>query len=566
MRALVSPLCGVLVAVIAGLLGGWRGHGLGPATAYAALLAGVASAVLVWRSLPAGEKVRPKFWDWAMGAAWTIAVLRAFLWLIADFDGQLRVLSPNNLGDMALHLDFIRYFASGIAWWPASPILSGELLKYPAGADLFNALLALAGVDVLRGLIWVGLLGGLLSGYALWRWGGAFALAAFLFAGGLAGFAVLGGAPVGDLQAELAWKNLFLSMLVTQRGLLYALPAGLALMISWRMRLRTGDTGDAPLPRWIEVALYSTMPLFSPHTFLFLSLLLPVLFAFSPRGTRLGWIALVAASVVPATCALALVTAGFSTAGMVRYLPGWMMKDGGIGFWVWNFGISLPLAAVACVAVARGGNRADRAFTWGGAAVFLLGVFVCFAPWEWDNIKILVWAWLAVAPCIWSSVLAPLPRPASATLCLVLFFSGAVSLVGGLDGRHGYELASSENIDKTARLIGPLDRSGRFACAPEYNHPLLLLGRPVAVGYDGHLWSHGLDYMERARKLEVLMNGWPDWRERARDLGVRYLFWSQIEMRRYPNSSRPWERGTRPAASGSFAVIYDLGDLIQGQN
>ena len=63
----------------------------------------------------------------------SIFSFRAFLWLIFRDGDELRVLSPNNLGDMSLHLTFIRYFANGAPFWPDSPIFSAGKLTYAAG-------------------------------------------------------------------------------------------------------------------------------------------------------------------------------------------------------------------------------------------------------------------------------------------------------------------------------------------------------------------------------------------------------------------------------------------------
>ena len=73
------------------------------------------------------------------------------------------------------------------------------------------------------------------------------------------------------------------------------------------------------------------------------------------------------------------------------------------------------------------------------------------------------------------------------------FFSGAVSLIGGLDGRHGYAIARRSELAAWQHAIVDIPPEDRFACVPDYNHPLILLGRKVACGYEGHLWSHGLN-------------------------------------------------------------------------
>ena len=149
-------------------------------------------------------------------------------------------------------------------------------MSYPLGADLFNGLLEICGVDTIRGLVWTGLAGAAMTGYALWLWGGAFGVAALLFNGGLAGFVVLSTLQIEDFQREMVWKNLFLSMFVTQRGLLFALPAGLLLLSVWRDRYFRSQ--DRRVPFWLQLLLYSSMPFFSLHAFLFLSVTLLAIF------------------------------------------------------------------------------------------------------------------------------------------------------------------------------------------------------------------------------------------------------------------------------------------------
>src|SRR5437588_218041 len=83
----------------------------------------------------------------------------------------------------------IGYFAYRTT--PDNPIEPFSKLRYPAGVDLFNALLSCLGIDVIRGLVWVGLIASIATFYAFYRWGGNFGIAAFLFNGGLASFPVL---------------------------------------------------------------------------------------------------------------------------------------------------------------------------------------------------------------------------------------------------------------------------------------------------------------------------------------------------------------------------------------
>src|SRR5262249_38477526 len=195
-----------------------------------------------------------------------------------------------NLGASGLHPTLIKNLANGVTLWPDSPIFVFSKLRYPAGIDVFNALLLLVHVDLMIGLVWVGLLASLAIFYGFYRWGGTFAVAGFLFNGGMAGFQFLKTFKFLDYQGTaadvahrpIAWKSITLSMLVTQRGWLYAIPAGLVLLWHWRDRFfgwvptvnpdssaeTSPQTANVPtnqpcsrkgsLPWWVELSIYAS--------------------------------------------------------------------------------------------------------------------------------------------------------------------------------------------------------------------------------------------------------------------------------------------------------------------
>ena len=71
--------------------------------------------------------------EWAAVVFFALFALRAFCWLIFTSGGSVLVLSPNNLGDLPLHLTYIRYFAKGPVFWPENPIYSGLRAALPRG-------------------------------------------------------------------------------------------------------------------------------------------------------------------------------------------------------------------------------------------------------------------------------------------------------------------------------------------------------------------------------------------------------------------------------------------------
>ncbi len=586
--------------------------GLHRHTAVVALIVGVVAgtaAFLQARRLPANHPPGPRRplspWAWLVFAAFAAFALREYAFLVYYNGDQIQIGSPNNLGDVSLHMQLSRYFANGARWWPEHPEISGQPLRYYPGVDLFQSLLLLVGADDLHALAWVGLVGAAATAAALYRWGGSFTVAGFLFAGGLAGFQfLLHPSTLDDYQtvASMGWKNMPLSMFVTQRPFLYALPAGLLLLAHWREKF-FGDlrpalppssaAPDAPpltpatppdavtaglVPFWVEVLLYATLPVFHLFAFMFASVLLGWWFV-----VYLGWAAmrghllrLVGLALIPATVSIMLMTNRFSAAGS-HLKPGWMAAGLPPGkflwFWVLNFGLWGPLAIalwLQCMLqsswkVSTGPQpgfrprEAKLAFVMPSGLVFVLACVVMFAAWEWDNTKLMIWAYLAALPFIWQVWVRPLSLPLRVPACAVLFFSGGISLVGGM--RHSqmnFQLIERAELDGVRHAMHGLPIDGRFAASPDYNHPLVYCGRKLALGYEGHVASQGIDYAPVRTELNGLMVGAPDWREDARKLDVRYVFWGAREARTFPGSRQPWAVRTRPVAQGPWGRIYDL--------
>jgi hypothetical protein len=388
-------------------------------------------------------------------------------------------------------------------------------------------------------------------------------------------------------------------MFVTQRGLLYAIPAGLLLLRQWRVKYGSdSDQGkQLLLPVWAEYILYATMPLFHLHTFMALSIVLLVLFLTRPPS-RSSLFKLVAAAVLPAVIFVWLTTDKMHAASILQWHLGWTQNVGELGmpffwFWLFNFGVFLPLAIALVGIVARqesnerlsrqssapppGQHRPDligsimrradnfelsidAAYLAAAVLIFLLAVCVKTAPWEWDNIKLLIWAYFITLPILWNRMLIRWPFSARVGACLILFFSGFVSLIGGLAaGRPGYQFANRSEIDFVAAAVRKLPVEARFAGFPTYNHPLLLNGRKMVCGYSGHLWTQGIKSTEVESKLDNLMLGQGDWKKTARELQVRYLFWGNMEKANYGASTRPWEKQLSLVAHGSWGSIYDFG-------
>lgn len=719
MKWLTAVLTFVNLSVISGLVLGMAGRGLNTLTAALALVCGAAFAIAAFlgtsdpaaREKTATERkpgnttegkpitlVRSaliryrRVWFWAMAACFAVFAVRSFCWLFYIDGSDYKIQSPNNLGDLSLHLTLIKTFANGVPLWPDNPIYVASKLRYPAGIDLFNGLLSLVHVDLITGLTWVGLVASLATFYGFYRWGGTFAVAGFLFNGGIAGFQFFKTWKFLDYQGTaadiahkpIAWKSIPLSMFVTQRGWLYAIPAALVVFWHWREKFfpqkavagggdpgssadaaakagsaNANDSGEStdgndpgepaavsapgysrgPLPFWAALALYASMPLFNLHTFIALTVVFifalvlerpseikfivdlarnegssglgrlishPLMWPEIFRGApiRKYAAAMLATALVPASFFVWLVTDHFRAASVLQWHPGWaqdsqefaapFFRMGGTAnfgsstmfgallqktwngvispffqFWLTNFGLWIPLALGLVGLVGwriwksgwRWGDRppADVAFVVPAVLIFAVGYFFKTAPWEWDNLKLMVWGYFLILPFLWSDILGRWAFPERAAICVALFGSGFVGLLGGLSAGHpGFGLIERARLDYAGAAMRPLPMEARFAAWPTFNCPVLLQGRKAVAGYPGHLWTEGFDFTQVNGRLTALMNGAADWRDAAQALGVRYIFWGQDEKANYQSSTRPWEATSFLVASGDWGAIYDL--------
>jgi hypothetical protein len=188
-----------------------------------------------------------------------------------------------------------------------------------------------------------------------------------------------------------------------------------------------------------------------------------------------------------------------------------------VWFWLKNTGVFIPLLLAALL------WRREGAPVPGRLLYFYLPFVLCFvgpnlfklSPWVWDNIKILLYWWIASAPLV-ALVLARLWRAGgwgrAATLALVFAqtFAGALDVWRAASGATAHRTFDARGLVFAEVVKSATEPRALILHAPTYNDPVYLTGRRTFLGYAGHLWSHGLDYSEREADLKVIYAGGPD--------------------------------------------------------
>ncbi len=205
-----------------------------------------------------------------------------------------------------------------------------------------------------------------------------------------------------------------------------------------------------------------------------------------------------------------------------------------VWFWIKNTAVFIPLLVAA--------------LAWRGAGVskkllfFYLPFLLCFvvpnvyklSPWVWDNIKVLLYWWIASAPLV-ALVLARLWRRGGAWRAAALALLLAQTAAGGLDvwraasgavERRSFDPAGVAFAELIRRETGP---RSLILHAPTYNDPVYLTGRRTFLGYPGHVWSHGIDYYAREAALKRIYAGSPDAPALVERAGIEYVVVGPLE-------------------------------------
>lgn len=553
----------VLSTSLGALVTAMTGGGLSTQISLLALIAGGVFAGFI--SMKAHPSKRLSGFEWAVFIGFSFFMCREFLWIFYSKGDGYHTLNVSNFGDLPLHVTYIQNFFRGERIWPEDPIFIGSKLHYHFGLDFFNALIMKAGLSLEGSLVTVGVCLSVVLGYAVVQWSGAVGLGALLFSGGLLGLKLLDPAGSHDPQSELAWKNLVLTLVITQRGFLLSIPLGLFLLTSWRRRLFQNQ--EALIPWWAEGILWGLLPLFHLHSFLFVSFCFAYWVLIKKAFNEWKVLAL---AIIPGSIEVFMLTEGFTKASMTALNLGWMIKgENPLLFMIVNFGAYFPLILVTLWLAIKGKDHCLHVLI-PSLAVFALMFIFKLSPWEWDNTKLMIWAYLGTLPALNEMVFEGLEQKRFGfTKQTSQLISVSTIVIWWLPGflfiqqayfSPGYQIFERSETASVCTALKSLDLNRRFATVSTFNHPVGYCGGKVVAGYEGHLWSHGTDSSRVQSLLKPIMMGQPSWQENARALGVGYIFWGKREISEFPGSTKVWSQSLSKVASGSWGEIFAIED------
>jgi len=157
------------------------------------------------------------------------------------------------------------------------------------------------------------------------------------------------------------------------------------------------------------------------------------------------------------------------------------------------------------------------------------------APWIWDNIKVLFYWWLGSAPLValllarlWKQGLAQ--KVGAGILFAVLTAAGALDVATIMFRSKKLQVFDAQGVAFAESIKARTAPEAVVLHAPVHNHPVFLTGRRSLMGYPGHIWTHGLDFVPRQSEIKRIYAGSPEAATILRKYGVGYVVVSPLEL------------------------------------
>jgi hypothetical protein len=220
-----------------------------------------------------------------------------------------------------------------------------------------------------------------------------------------------------------------------------------------------------------------------------------------------------------------------STKAFIGWEFGWGHGDENIvWFWIKNTGVFIPLLVLALL------WKTDKYLVSRRQLWFYLPFTLCFivpntikfAPWIWDNIKILFYWWIASAPIV-ALFLARLwggdlwQRSIAACLFVMLTLAGALDVYALVSRQGEYEEFDRDGVIFAEMIKQQTPPQAMILHAPLHNTPIFLTGRRSLMGYPGHIWTHGINSGPREADIKKIYEGAPDAPALLAKYGVDYV-------------------------------------------
>ncbi len=420
------------------------------------------------------------------------------------------------------------------------------------------------------------------------------------------------------ISDNFRWGNSLVTLFITQRSLLIGMP--LAIIVLGRIweilengikigsqlnadseDLRKKDKRESAkkttagfshyLSPFIVGILAGTLPLIHAHSLAVLFVVSAFWFFFSLENWK-EWIAFAIGVAVIALPELFWILSGSAThtSEFVGWHFGWDARESNVvWFWIKNTGVFIPLLIAVGVLRVFPQRRKDAKEKQGGSDsakanqenkskagdiinfplstihfifllpflfLFLITNIAKFAPWEWDNIKVLIYAFIGALPFValllaWFWEKGTFFKIASVGLLLVLTFAGGLDVWRTSSAQIRNQVFDEDAVEMADAIRLRTPPNALILNAPTYNSAVVLSGRRSLMRYVGHLSSHGIDYKEREDDLKRIYSGVATADIFLKKYGIEYILISPKERESLQVNQQFFEK---------FPVVFEVGE------
>ncbi|HNU07006.1 MAG TPA: hypothetical protein PKO33_04510 [Pyrinomonadaceae bacterium] len=325
-----------------------------------------------------------------------------------------------------------------------------------------------------------------------------------------------------------------------------------------------------PFSLFLVGLLAGTLPLIHVHSLAVLFVVCAFLFFFRLDKWR-DWIAFGVGVVIVAAPELAWSLTG--SASNLKEFIGWhfgwdLRNDNFLFFWLKNLGIFIPLLAAGLFLISRGdethpdARRKTQAllFFIPFAFLFLVSNTVKLAPWEWDNIKVLIYWYVGSLPFValtiaWAWDRQGAFRAAALAAFLLVTLSGMLDVWRTVSAQISYSVFSHDSVRIAEQIRAKTAPNAMFLNAPTYNSAVVLTGRRSLMRYSGHLSSYGIDYAPREADVKRIYTGSPNYLSLLEKYSVDYVIISPEETANLSVRREAFDRFPTIAEIGDYRVV-----------
>jgi hypothetical protein len=408
-------------------------------------------------------------------------------------------------------------------------------------------------------------------------------------------------------ESTWRWANALTALLIPQRGLLLGLPLAIIIFTQWWTALEEGQskkekgkrgTGAKakrkrreekpvepaspptssrspfsflllPSARRMIAAgvLAGLLPLAHAHSFVVVMVMGACVALLLGRERWREWAAFFFVAMIISAPQLWLATHGSSvrSSAFVGWQTGWDRgQENIIWFWFKNTGLLIPLIVAAVVWRDKTPliSRRLLLFYLPFTLCFIIPNLIKLAPWVWDNIKVLFYWYIASVPLVALLIVrvwrgGGMWRALAAALFLSLTLAGALDAWRVVSGATEYQEFDRDGIAFAEMIKQKTEPRALILHAPTFNHPVFLTGRRSLMGYPGHIWTHGLEYVPRETQIKHMYEGTGEAEDLLARYGVEYVVISPLERNQLAVNEVFFERYRMVGEVGAYR-LYKL--------